>query len=380
MDWIKFGIGKPIYNGHLFFFNRFFRFAIFFSFSLLLAHLIKSMSKIPESAVDRKKDHIEMAMDAQLEILRNDPRFYYEPLLSQHPSDQEIKAVPFGNKTLSYPIWISSMTGGTPQAKIINHNLARACREFGLGLGLGSCRKLIENPDRLADFDVRPIIGSDLPLFANLGIAQLEQWLTNNQQDQIKKIVQLLRADGLIIHVNPFQEYLQPEGDRFRSKPLDSIKKLLDLVSFPIIVKEVGQGMGPASLKALLELPLLAVEFAAFGGTNFSVLEMQRQSGNPDKELLPLTHVGHTAEEMLAFCNDIAGNSKILCRQLIISGGVRDFLDGYYLVQKSKIPAVYGQAASFLKYAKEDYTQLRNYIQSQIRGLNLAYSYLKIKS
>lgn len=338
------------------------------------------MSKKTETSSDRKKDHIDMAIDSQMHPKLNDARFYYEPILSQHPADNEIKPVSFGSKTLSYPIWVSSMTGGTQLAKTINHNLAKACREFGLGLGLGSCRKLIDHPECLADFDVRELIGMELPLYANLGIAQVEQWLQSNQQDNIRKIVQILRADGLIIHVNPLQEYLQAEGDRFKSKPLDTIKKMLEQFSFPIIVKEVGQGMGPNSLKELLQLPLQAIEFAAFGGTNFSVLEMQRQSSDSDRVFLPLTKVGHTAEEMVNFCNQIVDTNKILCKQIIISGGVRNFLDGYYLIGKSKIPAIYGQASNFLKYAMDDYETLRAYVLSQIRGLNLANSYLKIKT
>ncbi len=337
------------------------------------------MAKITKSTTDRKKDHIELAMLSQTPINQVDPRFYYEPVLSNHPTDQEIQATPFGSKNLSYPIWVSSMTGGTEMAKLINKNLARACREFGLGFGLGSCRKLIDNPESFSDFDVKEIIGPDLPFYANLGVAQVEQWFQNAQQDKLKKIVDLLRADGLIVHINPLQEYMQAEGDRFKYKPIDTIKKVLDHFAFPVIVKEVGQGMGPASLKALLELPLQAIEFGAFGGTNFSILEMQRQHGDEVQALLPLTKVGHTAEQMVDYCNEIYETAKIHCKQLIISGGVNHFLDGYYLIQKSKIPAVYGQASSFLKYAQADYESLRTFVKSQIRGLNLAYSFLKIK-
>ncbi|HEX5624616.1 MAG TPA: isopentenyl-diphosphate delta-isomerase [Saprospiraceae bacterium] len=338
------------------------------------------MAKNTKITADRKRDHIELAFDSQTLPNQIDARFYYEPALSAHPANEAIQATPFGTKTLSYPIWVSSMTGGTGKARTINHNLARACREFGLGFGLGSCRKLIDQPELLPDFDVRELIGEQLPFYANLGIAQIEQWLANGQQDQINKIVKTLRADGLIIHINPLQEYMQVEGDRFRSRPLDSIRKVLELFSFPVIVKEVGQGMGPESLKALLELPLQAIEFGAFGGTNFSILELQRQGTAMDKDLFPLTRVGHTAEEMVGYCNDIAATTRIFCKQLIISGGVSHFLDGYYLIRKSKIPAVYGQASSFLKYAMDDYEQLRGFIQTQIRGLNLAYSFLKIKS
>lgn len=337
-----------------------------------------SMAQHPEQPSDRKKDHIELAFRSQTGILDLDDRFNYEPVLAKHPSENQIQAIAFGNKTLSYPIWVSSMTGGTAQAKKINENLALACREFGLGMGLGSCRKLIESPELLPDFDMREIIGNDLPLYINLGIAQIEQWFSQSKQDLIKKLIDTLRADGLIIHINPMQEFMQAEGDRFKYPPLDSIKKVLDAYSFPVIVKEVGQGMGPASLKALLQLPLQAIEFGAFGGTNFALLEMNRKEGSQNL-LASLAQVGHSAEEMILFCNEIATANDIACKQVIVSGGVRDFLDGYYFISKSRIPALYGQASGFLKHAQGSYDELRYYMQQQIRGLNLAFSFLKIK-
>ena len=79
------------------------------------------------------------------------------------------------------------------------------------------------------------------------------------------------------------------------------------------------------------------------------------------------------------YCNALAANEVIACKQLIVSGGVRDYLDGYYYISKSKIPALYGQASGFLKYAQGSYEELRYYIQQQIRGLNLAFSFLKVK-
>ncbi len=336
------------------------------------------MASFPENRSDRKKDHIELAFKSQTGIPDLDARFYYEPVLSKHPSENQIQAIAFGNKTLSYPIWVSSMTGGTAQAKKINENLALACREFGLGMGLGSCRKLIEHPELLPDFDMRELIGNDLPLYINLGIAQIEQWFMQSKQELIKKLVDMLRADGLIIHVNPLQEFMQAEGDRFKNPPIDTIKKVLDQFSFPVIVKEVGQGMGPESLKALLQLPLQAIEFGAFGGTNFALLELNRKEGSPSL-LAGLAQIGHSAEEMMHYCNALAANEVIACKQLIVSGGVRDYLDGYYYISKSKIPALYGQASGFLKYAQGSYEDLRYYIQQQIRGLNLAFSFLKVK-
>ncbi len=331
------------------------------------------------SLSDRKADHIDLAFKSQLSAEELDNRFYYEPALNPHPQLEQIIPSPFGQKTLSFPIWISSMTGGTEKARKINRNLAMACREFGLGLGLGSCRKLIEHPELLPDFDIRDDIGYDLPLFANLGIAQLERWINHQEYDKISRIVKILRADGLIIHINPLQEFLQPEGDHIYKRPVDTIKQVLDVVDFPIIVKEVGQGMGPQSLEALLELPLLALEFGAFGGTNFSLLEMHRQQNDFIKDLEPLTRIGHSAVQMLDYCNSIVEQGRVRCSHLIISGGVRDFLDGYYLIRKSKMPALYGQASSFLNHAQGDYEGLRDFVKNQLRGLQLAYSYLKIK-
>merc|ERR1712046_179264 len=132
------------------------------------------------------------------------------------------------------------MTGGTGYARIINHNLARAAAEFGFGMGLGSCRGLLTSDEYLSDFDVRHLIGDDLPLYANLGVAQLEQLIDNSKTGLIVSLLDKLKADGLIIHVNPFQEWLQPEGDKFLYPPIDTIKRIIDLFpSLKIIVKEV---------------------------------------------------------------------------------------------------------------------------------------------
>ena len=92
-------------------------------------------------------------------------------------------------------------------AKKINHNLATLAGEFGLGMGLGSCRSILDSDDYLSDFDVRSIIGDDLPLFANLGISQVETLLLENKVYKIESLLESIKADGLIIHINPFQEF-----------------------------------------------------------------------------------------------------------------------------------------------------------------------------
>ncbi len=333
------------------------------------------------TAVSRKKDHIELAFRSRVESGELDPRFYYEPLLAAHPAPGSLVPFSFLGKTLRVPIWVSSMTGGTALAGRINHNLARACGEFGMGMGLGSCRQLLYTEEYLPDFDVRDLMGPDLPLYANLGVAQIETLFEQKELERIPMLLQKLRADGLIVHVNPLQESMQPEGDIFKRAPLEIIQELLQIFDFKIIVKEVGQGFGPKSLRALLQLPLAAIEFAAAGGTNFSKLELLRSDAAKFAIFEKIAAVGHNAPEMLDWTNALKTELGDHCRtpNLILSGGVTDFLDGYYLTQKSALPAVYGQASSFLKHAQGDYAELHAYITAQVRGLELAGAFLNVK-
>lgn len=328
---------------------------------------------------DRKKDHINLAFQARIPSSELDRRFYYEPLLAKHPG-RDLPEMHILGKKMRAPIWVSSMTGGTRMAGTINRNLARACHEFGLGMGLGSCRALLESDKYLADFDMREIIGDEYPFYANLGIYQVEEMVLQDDISRIEEMVARLRADGLIIHVNPLQEWLQPEGDRFAQPPADTIRSFLEMTSMKVIVKEVGQGMGPESLKAMLELPLEAIEFGAFGGTNFARVELLRSDETKQQYYEPISRIGHDAVEMADMVNHItAAGHSVSCRSLIISGGIRSFLDGYYLTSKSSLPAVYGQASEFLKYAAKSYDDLREFVNYQVEGLKLASAYFRIK-
>ena len=332
------------------------------------------------SAPGRKEDHIELAFDAQADGDGLDHRFDYEPLLAAHPRPGSYGTLDWDRKELRAPLWVSSMTGGTEKALIINQNLARAAGEFGLGMGLGSCRSLLYDDHRFADFNVRPLAGPDAPVYANLGAAQVQRLLEDGDEGLIRQLLVALDLDGLIIHVNPLQEWLQPEGDRFTVAPLDTIREIVRLYpDMPLIVKEVGQGMGPASLRALLELPLLALDTAANGGTNFSKLELFRSDALARLAYGGLTRVGHTADEMVREVNRVVADDQVdvRCRNLIISGGVSGFLDGYYLTSLSTLPAIYGQASALLRHAREDYGSLQRYVATQIRGLELARAYLR---
>jgi isopentenyl-diphosphate Delta-isomerase len=331
-----------------------------------------------ESLETRKKDHIDLAFKSQTGMPEIDRRFHYEPMLAAHP-EKGIQSFTFLGREHRVPMWVSSMTGGTKLAGTINRNLARACREFGMGMGLGSCRIILGDDTYFDDFNMRPVIGPDMPLWANLGIAQIEELLEEGRVSLATALVERLEADGLIIHVNPMQEWFQPEGDVLKHPPIDTIRRFMDQFKHPLIVKEVGQGIGPESLRALLQLPLQAIEFAAFGGTNFARVELLRDENAEATLFEPLSYIGEDALTMVESVNSIIATEKPVCGELIISGGIKNFLDGYYLVKKSQLPAIYGMASTFLKYAKEDYDQLYTFVEGQVKGLEMAYAYLSVK-
>lgn len=328
---------------------------------------------------DRKKDHIDLAFHSRVSEPDIDRRFYYEPMLSPHPKQGSVLPFVFLGRVFRFPLWVSSMTGGTREAGHINRNLARACNEFGFGMGLGSCRIILDDDTHLKDFQLRREIGDQQAFYANLGIAQVENVLKAGKKEKLNELVSKLEADGLIIHINPVQEWMQPEGDPILETPLTTLKRVLDVFKGKVIVKEVGQGMGPNSLQALMELPLAAIELAANGGTNFALLELLRADPLRREIHQGIPQIGHSAEEMINWTNARTNDDSLLCRQLILSGGIGSYLDGYYFREKSLLPSIYGQASALLKQARGDYGILQEYITEQIRGYELAQAYLRIR-
>lgn len=331
---------------------------------------------------DRKQDHIELAFNSQIDdAVSKRIDLYYEPLLSAHPdtsrnNDTDISISFVGHK-LKAPIWISSMTGGTAKAKNINMNLAHIANKFGFGMALGSCRPLLDSTERKNDFDFKTVVG-DFPFYANLGVAQLEQLISANQLGKVKDLLKDLSVDGLVIHVNPLQEWVQPEGDRFKVAPIETIKQTLFELETNIIVKEVGQGFGPNSLISLMNLPISAIEFAGYGGTNFTALELARHnalSSGKRESLLNLSYIGHTSEQMISWVNDIL-KLETKCKEFIISGGINNILQGHRLRESLKANSVIGMASAFLKYA-ENSELLEEFASTQVDLLKLAKCYLK---
>jgi isopentenyl-diphosphate Delta-isomerase len=328
----------------------------------------------------RKTDHITLAALSAPATSTPDERFYYEPLLSAHPAKET--GTDFLGKVMRHPMWISSMTGGSKEAEKINHLLAEACAEFGLGIGLGSCRSLLKNDLSFNDFNLRPILGDDRPFYANLGIAQIEELMFNKETEKVHELViHKLKADGLIIHVNPTQEWLQSEGDLFKKPPIETIAEFLEELKgqYPILVKEVGQGMGPESIEKLLDLDIFGLEFGAFGGTNFASIEILRNKQPYAEFMYPLATFGHNASEMLETVNNIVFDHPVKCKNLIISGGIKNFLDGFYYTKKSILPSVYGMANILLQHAMISRENLFSFIKAETEGFRYASQFLRIR-
>ncbi|MEX1100206.1 MAG: hypothetical protein WEB87_07260 [Bacteriovoracaceae bacterium] len=338
------------------------------------------------SLSERKSDHLKLAEKAQTKASDVDRRFQYEPMLSAHPQDVigEVERR-FGmnwlGKTMKAPLWISSMTGGTGDARHINQRLAAVAGEFGLGMGLGSCRSLLDDSKDFEDFNLRPILGPDTLFMANIGVAQVEQLLERGEAERLDELVRRLDADALIVHVNPLQEWFQPEGDRLKRPALETIEELLEEFEAPVVVKEVGQGMGPKSLAALIRLPLAGLEFGAFGGTNFSVLESLRSSGQKNSSFVELTRVGHTAEQMVESVNIILEElgTQALCQNFIISGGIQSALHAYALMQQLQGPCVFGRARAFLERADQSEQALREFVMEELGCLAMGACFLDVE-
>ncbi len=326
---------------------------------------------------DRKKDHIQLAFQATVNHNEKDDRFIYEPMLSSH-SDFSFSTFDFLGKKMNYPFWISSMTGGTEMAGKINRLLASAAGKYGLGMGLGSCRSLLENDEYFNDFNVRQYIGNNQPLFSNFGISQIEKMIEDKSIDKIEQLRVKLNADGTIIHINPLQEAFQPEGDRLKRPPIETVMELLESIKSPIIIKEVGQGMGYNSIKSILQLDIAAFEFGAWGGTNFTRLESLRYT-KASKAFDGFANIGHDAKEMTLMVNQIVEEIDVKCKQIIISGGIQSLLDGYYLHKICKLPSIIGMGSLFLENALKGEENLDVFVNEMIEKWKLAESFLKIK-
>ena len=223
----------------------------------------------------RKADHIRINLDQDVKSSITSGleayRFTHEALPDLNLEDIDLSQEVFG-KHVAAPILISSMTGGTPEAERINLVLARAAQETGIAMGLGSQRAAIENPELARTFQVRRV-APDILLLANIGAVQLNY---SYSVDECRRAVDMIEADGLILHLNPLQEALQPEGDTHFNGLLKKIGIVCRDIGVPVVVKEVGWGISETTARRLAEAGVAGIDVAGAGGTSWSQVEMYR--------------------------------------------------------------------------------------------------------
>ena len=178
-------------------------------------------------------------------------------------------------KRLSAPLLISSMTGGASAAGEINLALAEAAETLGVAMGVGSQRAAIARGDLAHTYQVRRQAPTAV-LLANIGAVQLNYGFG---VDECRRAVEMIQADALILHLNALQEAVQPEGNTNFKGLLDKIGVVCRLLDVPVVIKEVGNGIGVADARRLAEAGVAAIDVAGAGGTSWSEVERFRHQG-----------------------------------------------------------------------------------------------------
>jgi isopentenyl-diphosphate Delta-isomerase len=270
---------------------------------------------------ERKADHLRIAAEPGIEHtggsgLEN-VRLRHRALPGRDLVDVSLRCELLG-ASLEAPLLISAMTGGTAQAGEVNARLAAAAAEHGIALVLGSGRPLLDDPGLLATY--RPPRGPRPPLLlGNLGAAQVRG---PGAPQRAERLIELLDADGLTIHLNPVQEAVQPEGEPVFSGVLEGIAAIVGrLAPRPVVVKEVGFGMDGEDVRGLAAAGVAAVDVAGAGGTNWALIEGRRDTR---AGAVAAAFAGWGVPTADALADALAAAPAL---PVIASGGLRDGVD-----------------------------------------------------
>ena len=314
---------------------------------------------------ERKTDHIRINLEEDVNFNRlttglENYHFLHQalPELDLAKIDTSVKL--FG-KTLNTPILISSMTGGTEEAQLINRTLAEAAEIAGIAMGLGSQRPAIENPDIAGTFQVRTVAPT-IPLLANLGAVQLNYGYT---ADHCQRAVDIIEADALILHFNVLQEAVQPEGDTNFSGLLSKIEQVCKSLPVPVIAKEVGWGFSFDTARSLANAGVSAIDVAGSGGTSWSQVEMYRAKTEAQRRIAA-TFVDWGIPTSDAILAAKRGAPDL---PIIASGGLRSGLDIAMCIALGAV--VGGMAGPFLKAAVKS-------VEAVLEQINITHSEIKI--
>ncbi|MFC1760815.1 type 2 isopentenyl-diphosphate Delta-isomerase [Planctomycetota bacterium] len=222
----------------------------------------------------RKGRHLSVCVDPQdpiegRECWFHEIRFVHHPLAEIDCDTLDLRTT-FQGEELTRPFFISCMTGGSEAGARANKNLVRAAQATGIPVGLGSMRVLLREPELFDHFYMKPL-APDVPVWANLGVGQLNRIALTDLVEWLKR----LEVQSLVLHCNPGQEQFQPDGDRCFTGILEQIKRLCEQSPIPIVVKETGFGLRPQDIAVLVDAGVNAVDIAGSGGTNWVLVESQ---------------------------------------------------------------------------------------------------------
>jgi isopentenyl-diphosphate delta-isomerase len=244
-------------------------------------------------------------------------------------------------RPLRAPILISCMTGGVERGAALNRRLAAAAQAHGVAVGVGSQRAALEDPELAETFRVRGI-APDVPLLANLGVSQLAR---PGAVARCRRVVAMIGADALVLHANPLQEALQPEGTPHFAGLLERIGEVAASVDVPVLVKEVGWGIAENVARALGEAGVAGVDVAGAGGTSWGEVERHRISDPVMREVAAsFRGWGIRTADAVTACRRALPDGVV-----IASGGLRTGIDVAKCLALGANAA--GLAAPFLRAA-----------------------------
>ncbi|MEI6650974.1 MAG: type 2 isopentenyl-diphosphate Delta-isomerase [Chlorobiaceae bacterium] len=241
--------------------------------------------------IERKHSHVEICLHGDIGFNRKTTgleRFEFEhnalPELSF--SDIDLSTTFLGRK-IGAPLMISSMTGGYREAAVLNQRLAEAAEHFNIPLGVGSMRQALENSSHRQSFSVTRKYAPSVQIFANIGAPEIAKGVTEHN---LNILLELVEADGLIVHLNAAQELFQPEGNTHFGHVLEQLTKITRTIPVPVIVKEVGCGISSSAARQLIEAGVKVIDVAGAGGISWQKVEeirYTRQFGQDNRFSLP---------------------------------------------------------------------------------------------
>lgn len=234
------------------------------------------MSEQPDERTFRRKiEHLEICLNDYVESSYKslDDIVLIHDALPEIDKDKIKIAKKFLNHDFKAPIIVNSITGGHPEAEVVNKNIAQAVESLGLGMGVGSQRVMIKDSSMERTFKIARKEAPTAFICSNIGVQQLKEI----EKTDIEKIIEIVDADAIFVHLNFLQESIQPEGDKNAEGCLNKIEELCDMVDIPVIVKETGAGISRETCEKLKKIEKIgAIDVEGSGGTSFSAVEYYR--------------------------------------------------------------------------------------------------------